>query len=81
MYDYSKDSRFAAIGTSSGSLGIYNCETLEREPNLREDTLSKHNLGQIAWNEDSSALVCTRKKKKKDTICMDVHAFYVDWKT
>ena len=78
---YTKDSRFIAIGTSAGSLGIYNCETLEREPNLREDTLPKHNLGQIAWNEDSSALVCTSWVNQKDTICMDVHAFYVDWKT
>ena len=78
---YTKDSRFIAIGTSAGSIGIYNCETLKREPNLREDTLPKHNLGQIAWNEDSSALVCTSWVNQKDTICMDVHAFYVDWKT
>ncbi len=78
---YTKDSRFIAIGTSAGSIGIYNCETLKREPNLREDTLPKHELGQIAWNDDSSALVCTSWVKQKDTICMDVHAFYVDWKT
>ena len=77
---YTDDSRFIAIGTGKGSISIFNCESLRREPKLRADTFPKKSVMQMAWNEDSSILVCSTAVAEKETRFMEIHVLYVDWK-
>ena len=77
---YTDDSRFIAIGTGKGSISIYNCESLRKEPKLRADTFPKKSVMKMAWNEDSSILVCSTVMAEKETRFMEIHVLYVDWK-
>ena len=77
---YTDDSRFIAIGTGKGSISIFNCESMRREPKLRADTFPKKSVMQMAWNEDSSILVCSTAVAEKETRFMEIHVLYIDWK-
>ena len=73
---YMKESRFVAVASEFGDLGVWNTDNLELQK--IEVTFPRESIGKLLWREECSELLCTAKPFNRYDAHI-LHILYMDF--
>ena len=73
---YMKESRFVAVASEFGDLGVWNTDNLELQK--IEVTFPRESIGMLLWREDCSEILCTAKPINRYDAHI-LHILYMDF--